>query len=101
MRIRTPKRNKSDILKTYLKSQTDLTPKINEAIFDRFFDLIKKNISDHILIELRNFGVFKSKFMNSRYGSDPRNKKKIYIPSKWKVTFKASENINKKLNEKI
>ena len=101
MRIRTPKRNKSDILRTYLKSQTDLTPKINEAIFNRFFDLLKKNISDHIFIELRNFGVFKSKFMNSRYGSDPRNKKKIYIPSKWKVTFKASENINKKLNEKI
>jgi len=39
--------------------------------------------------------------MKSRYGSDPRNKKKIYIPSKWKVTFKVSENINKKLNEKI
>ena len=44
--------------------------------------------------------MFKSKFMEPRYGSDPRNKKKIYIPSKWKVTFKASENINKKLNEK-
>ena len=59
-----------------------------------------KNISNHISIELRNFGMFKSKFMEARYGSDPRNKKKIYIPSKWKVTFKASENINKNLNEK-
>ena len=101
MRIRTPKRNKSDILKTYLQLETDLTPKINEAIFNRFFDILEKNISNHISIELRNFGVFKLKFMNSRFGSDPRNKKKIYIPSKWKVTFKASENINKKLNEKI
>ena len=101
MRIRTPKKNKSDILKTYLQSETDLTSKINEAIFNRFFDIIEKNISDHISIELRNFGVFKSKFMKSRYGSNPRNNKKIYIPSKWKVTFKASENINKKLNEKI
>ena len=100
MRIRTPKRNKSDILKAYLKSQTDLTSQINEAIYNRFFDILEKNISDHISIELRNFGVFKSKFMKPRYGSDPRNKKKIYIPSKWKVTFKASENINKKLNEK-
>ena len=99
MRIRTPKKNKSDILKTYLQSETDLTSKINEAIFNRFFDILEKNISDHISIELRNFGVFKSKFMKSRYGSDPRIKKKIYIPSKWKVTFKASENINKKLNE--
>ena len=101
MRTRTLKKNKSDLLRTYLKSVTDLTPQINEAIFNRFFDILEKNISNHISIELRNFGVFKSKFMKSRYGSDPRNKKKIYIPSKWKVTFKASENINKKLNEKI
>ena len=101
MRIRTQKKNKSDILKTYLKSETDLTPKINEAIFNSFFKILEKNISDHISIELRNFGIFKSKLMKPRYGSDPRNKKKIYIPSKWKVTFKASENINKKLNEKI
>ena len=101
MRIRTPKKNKSDILKAYLQSETDLTSKINEAIFNRFFDILEKNISDHISIELRNFGVFRSKFMKTRYGSDPRNKKKIYIPSKWKVTFKVSENINKKLNEKI
>ena len=101
MRTRTLKKNKSDLLKIFLKLETDLTPKINESIFNRFYDILEKNISDHISIELRNFGVFKSKFMKSRYGSDPRNKKKIYIPSKWKVTFKASENIYKKLNEKI
>ncbi len=99
MRTRDLKKNKSDILKTYLQSETDLTPKINQNIFDRFFEILEKNISNHISIELRNFGVFKSKFMKPRYGSDPRNKKKIYIPSKWKVSFKASENTNKKLNE--
>ena len=101
MRTRVPKKNKSDLLKIFLKSETDLTPKINEAIFNRFFDILEKSISEHISIELRNFGVFKLKFMDSRYGSNPRNKKKIYIPSKWKVSFKASENVNKKLNEKI
>ncbi len=100
MRTRTPKRNKSDILKAYLQSQTDLTPNINKALFNRFFDILEKNISNHVTVELRNFGVFKSRFMDSRFGSDPRNKKKIYIPSKWKVKFKVSENINKKLNEK-
>ena len=101
MGIRNLKRNKSDILKTFLQSETDLTPKINEAIFKRFFYLLEKNICEHTSIELRNFGVFKTKLMNSRFGSDPRNMKKIYIPSKWKVTFKTSGNINKKLNEKI
>ena len=101
MRTRNPKKNKSDILKIYLESEKDLTQIINEKIFSRFFEILEKNISDHITIELRNFGVFKSKFMKSRYGSNPRNQKKIYIPSKWKVTFKASKKINKKLNEKI
>ncbi len=101
MRKRTPKKNKSDIKKAFLQSENDLTPEINEAIFDRFFDILEKKILEHVSIELRNFGVFKTKFMNSRYGSDPRNKKKIYIPSKWKVTFKASNNIYKKLNEEV
>ena len=97
--VRAQKKNKSDILKTFLQSETDLTSKINGAIFNRFFDILEKNISNHVTIELRIFGVFKSKFMKSRFGSDPRNNKKVYIPPKWKVTFKASENINKKLNE--
>ena len=101
MKTRTPKRNKSDLLKAFLQSETDLTPQINETIFNRFFDLLEENLKKHLTIELRNFGVFKSKLMPSRYGSDPRNKAKIYIPSKWKVAFKASESINKKLNEKI
>ena len=101
MRTRTPKKNKSDLLKKFLRSEKDLTPKINQAIFDRFFKILEDNISNHITIELRSFGIFKNKLMKSRFGSDPRNKKKIYIPSKWKVAFKASENINRKINEKI
>ena len=101
MRIRTPKKNKSYLLETFLRSENDLTPKINTAIFNSFFQILEKNISNHILIELRNFGVFRSKLMKPRFGSNPRNKKKIYIPSKWKVTFKLSDKVNKKLNEKI
>tara|TARA_Y200000002_G_scaffold217009_1_gene179048 strand:- start:479 stop:781 length:303 start_codon:yes stop_codon:yes gene_type:complete len=98
---RTPKQNKSDLLRSFLKSENDLTPQINEAIFVRFFDLLSQALKQHQNIELRNFGMFRSKKMPSRYGSDPRNKNKIYIPSKWKLAFKLSENLNKKLNEEI
>tara|TARA_Y100000996_G_scaffold412738_1_gene399511 strand:- start:1238 stop:1543 length:306 start_codon:yes stop_codon:yes gene_type:complete len=101
MKIRTPKQNKSDLLKSFLQSEKDLNDKINESIFNRFFDILEKSIIEHRSIELRNFGVFRSKFMPSRYGSDPRNKKKLYIPPKWKVSFKISEKLNSKLNEKI
>ena len=82
MKTRTPKQNKSDLLKSFLQSETDLTPQINEAIFNRFFDLLEEHLKKHLTIELRNFGVFKTKLMPSRYGSDPRNKAKIYIPAK-------------------
>ena len=101
MKTRTPKQNKSDLLKSFLQSENDLNPQINEAIFNRFFDLLEESLCKHQTIELRNFGIFKSKMMSSRYGSDPRNKKKIYIPSKWKIAFKISENLNRKLNEEI
>ena len=101
MKTRTPKQNKSDLLKSFLQSETDLTPEINEAIFNRFFDMLEESLIKHLTIELRNFGVFKTKLMPARYGSDPRNKTKIYIPSKWKVVFKTSESINKRLNEKV
>ena len=101
MKIRIPKKNKSDLLKSFLQSENDLTPQINEEIFNRFFDLLEKSLSQNLSIELRNFGTFKSKKMPSRYGSNPKNKEKIYIPSKWKVSFKLNENLNKKLNEKI
>ncbi len=101
MKTRTPKQNKSDLLKAFLQSENDLTPEINTAIFNRFFDLLEGSLLKHQSIELRNFGIFKSKILPSRYGSDPRNKKKIYIPSKWKVAFKLSKNLNRKLNEEI
>ena len=101
MKTRTPKKNKSDLLRSFLQSENDLNPAINESFFNRFFELMELSLSKHQNIELRNFGNFKSKLMPSRYGSDPRNKKKIYIPSKWKVAFKLSENLNKKLNEEI
>ena len=67
MKIRNLKKNKSDILKNYLQSETDLTPKINEAIFKRFFDILEKNFNDHISVELRNFGIFKTKLMVDIY----------------------------------
>ena len=101
MKIRTPKQNKSDLLRSFLQSENDLNLQINESFFNRFFELIELSISKHQNIELRNFGIFKTKLMPPRYGSNPRNKKKFYIPSKWKMAFKLSENLKKKLNEEV
>ena len=91
---------KSELIKELKKSYPNFLNKDLNKIIEIILKEIKQTLQRGERVELRNFGVFKSKFMEPRYGSDPRNNKKIYIPSKWKVTFKASENINKKLNEK-
>ena len=37
--------------------------------------------------------------MPSRIGSNPQNRKKIYIPERFKLSFKVSKKILKKINE--
>ena len=62
MKIKAPKKNKSDLLKKFLKLETDLTPKINEAIFNKFFEIWKEHFKTyHNRIE--KFQK-KSKYMN-------------------------------------
>jgi hypothetical protein len=38
----TPKKNKSDLLRSFLQSENDLNPQINESFFYRFFELMEK-----------------------------------------------------------
>ena len=67
MKTRTPKKNKSDILKSFLYSEKDLNPRINESFFNRFFELIEQSLSKHQIIELINFGIFKIKLIQPKY----------------------------------
>ena len=50
-------------------------------------------------IELRNFGSFRIKKMPGRIGINPLNRKKIFIPEKFKLAFKISKKILEKINE--
>ena len=53
---------------------------------------------------IESFTIKEEKFINETYYMNlgvSFNKKKIYIPAKWKVSFKISENLNRKLNEEI
>jgi len=99
MGIKTQKKNKSDLRNHFLKNENDLSTKLNKEIFDRFFHIIIKSIKKHKNIELRNFGAFKVKKMPLRIGTNPRNQSKIYIPEKFKLTFKLSNYVLKKINE--
>jgi nucleoid DNA-binding protein len=93
------KKNKSDLKKLFLRSEKDLEKNVNEHIFESFFSTLNQFIKNKKDIELRNFGSFKIKKMSSRIGRNPQNQKKIYIPEKFKLTFKLSKNLLKKINE--
>ena len=93
------KKNKSDLKKLFLQSEKDLEKNLNEHIFESFFSTLIQFIKNKKDIELRNFGSFKIKKMSSRIGRNPQNQKKIYIPEKFKLTFKLSKNLLKKINE--
>ena len=76
MKTKTPKKNKSDLLKSFLQSETDLNPKINEDIFNekskRFeaqnliniYADLKSESNEKILsqFEGKNFSEFKKDF---------------------------------------
>ncbi len=48
------------------------------------------------------FQSYKNKFVGVFVNPTLKEiKKKIYIPAKWKVSFRISENLNRKLNEEI
>ena len=98
MRIRDPKKNKSDLLKKFLESETDLTPKINEAIFTSFFDILEKNISNHVTVELRNFGTFRTGFQKASIRRNPKTGEKVNVPKKRTIKWKMSKDLFKKLN---
>tara|TARA_B110000483_G_C17661218_1_gene338172 strand:+ start:203 stop:502 length:300 start_codon:yes stop_codon:yes gene_type:complete len=99
MENKIQKTNKSDLKKLFLHSEKDLNPKLNTEIFNRFFSIILETIKQKQDIELRNFGSFKVKKMGYRIGSNPLNQEKLYIPEKFKLSFKLSKNMLKKINE--
>ena len=93
------KRNKSDLEKQFLSTEKDLEPKLNKELFKRFYKIIEGSIKEKKDIELRNFGMFKIKKMKSRIGSNPKNQEKIYIPERFKLSFKPSKILLNKINE--
>ncbi len=93
------KKNKSDLEKQFLSTEKDLEPKLNKELFKRFYKIIEGSIKEKKDIELRNFGIFKIKKMKSRIGSNPKNQEKIYIPEKFKLSFKPSKILLNKINE--
>ena len=58
-------------------------------VVQRTFDIIVDELSKGGKVELRNFGIFKTKTRKGRVGRNPRTGDSVSIPDKKVVTFKA------------
>ena len=57
-------------------------------VVQRTFDIIVDELSRGGKVELRNFGILKTKIRKGRVGRNPRTGESVSIPDKKVVTFK-------------
>ena len=75
--------------------QIGYSKKISETILEEFFDIILKNLIKTKKVKISKFGTFSLKRKKSRVGLNPKTKEKAIKSERNVVTFKAS-NENKK-----
>ena len=83
---------KIDIVKRVAKH---LKLKDSEAltVVDAIIDSIKETVCEDNRLEIRDFGVFKTKLRKERTGRNPRNRKEYPIPARRVVTFKLGREL--------
>ena len=79
-------------------------PSLNHSEIDRiigiFCSSIKNALKNDKKVEIRKFGTFFIKQIKERYSArNPKTGELIYAPKKNKIRFKASKNLNYKINE--
>ncbi len=90
---------KSDIIKTISK-QYNLSTRQATAIFQTCLDEIVSSLIKGDTVELRRFGVFKTKLQKARIIKHPITGKPIKRPAKKVILFEASSTVKSKLNSK-
>jgi len=90
--------------KKLIKKLKEKNPYLNQTELETVIDIFTNSIS-HALkngqeCEIRNFGSFRLKRLNSSANlRNPKKNELIYRPERVKVRFKASKKLNKLINE--
>ena len=90
---------KSDIIKTISK-QYNLSTRQATAIFQTCLDEIVSSLIKGDTVELRRFGIFKTKLQKARIIKHPVTGKPIKRPAKKVILFETSSTVKKKLNSR-
>ncbi len=89
---------KKEIVKT-ISEEIGLTQLKTKEIVQKTFDAIVETLVDDGRIELRNFGVFEVKKRAARKARNPRTGDKVFVPSKYVVTFKPGKEMEERVRQ--
>ena len=92
----TTKKNLIDRIAESIGEQQSLTKKV----IQRFFDEIIAALAGGNRLEFRDFGVFETRVTRARMAQNPRTLKKVRVPAKRRIVFKAGRAVKERLNHK-
>jgi len=80
--------------------QIGYSKKISETLIDDFFEIILDNLITNKKVKIAKFGTFILKKKSARIGRNPKTKKETIINERNVITFKASREFKKFVNQK-
>ena len=89
---------KSEIITKLNYKFKSLSPSDTEKIINLFFNKISNSLFQNNNIEIRGFGSFKKKINKAKFVRNPKTNEKIYKNQTYKIHFKISKNLHKKIN---
>lgn len=88
----------TDVLNLQSKDKLDVKSDFVQTCLYKFIDLINSVEQGTHRIELRGFGVFSPTFVKAKKCRNPKTGESVWVDSKFKVSFKLSSKLRKKLN---
>ena len=80
--------------------QIGYSKKISETLIDDFFEIILDNLITNKKVKVAKFGTFILKKKSARIGRNPKTKEETIINERNVITFKASREFKKFVNQK-
>ena len=71
-----------------------------KRVVEQFFDEIISELAKGNRLEFRDFGVFEVRTTPPRMAQNPRTLKKVQVPAKRRVAFRAGRAVKEQLNSK-
>ena len=92
--------NKTELIKEVAKRTDKPIAEVGQ-ILNSFMEVVGDKLKEGEKVSLIGFGTFEAKESAERIGKNPRNpEEQIVIPAKTRPSFKASQKLKDKLNDK-